>query len=41
MDVILARDFAKSHEIFFCYAEPTEGGGRIAVAKARLIEGKR
>jgi glucose/arabinose dehydrogenase len=41
MDVILASDFAKSHEIFFCYAESTEGGGRIAVAKARLIEGKR
>ena len=41
MDVILARDFAKSHEIFFCYAEPYQGGGRIAVARARLIEGRR
>jgi len=41
MDVILARDFAQSHEIFFCYAEPYDGGGRIAVARARLIEGRR
>ena len=36
MDVILARDFAQSGTIFFCYAEPVAGGGRIAVARARL-----
>jgi len=36
MDVILARDFAQSGTIFFCYAEPIAGGGRIAVARARL-----
>jgi len=36
MDVMLARDFAHSREIFFCYAEPYEGGARIAVAHARL-----
>ena len=41
MDVILARDFEQSHQVFFCYAEPYEGGGRIAVAHARLMEGKR
>lgn len=41
MDVILARDFAQSHEIFFCYAEPYAGGARIAVARARLHEGDR
>ncbi len=41
MDVILAHDFARSHEIFFCYAEPSDGGGRIAVARGRLIEGRR
>src|SRR5512142_2709059 len=26
MDVILARDFAQTHTIFFCYDEPYEGG---------------
>jgi glucose/arabinose dehydrogenase len=40
MDVILARDFDKSRAIFFCYAEPYEGGGRIAVARARLEDGR-
>ena len=38
MDVLLARDFAQSHTIFICYAEAAEGGGRIAVMRARLIE---
>jgi aldose sugar dehydrogenase len=41
LDVILARDFATSHTVFFCYAEPTQGGGRIALAQARLLEGQR
>jgi aldose sugar dehydrogenase len=36
-DVILARDFAKSRTIFFCYGEAADGGGRIAVARAKLI----
>jgi aldose sugar dehydrogenase len=40
-DVILANDFANSRNIFFCYVEPYQGGGRIAVAYARLLEGKR
>ena len=40
MDVILARDYAQSRTIFFCYAEPYEGGGRIAVARARLEDGR-
>lgn len=40
MDVILARDFEQSHEIYFCYAERYEGGGRIAVARARLEHGR-
>ena len=38
MDVLLARDFAQSHTIFVCYAEAAEGGGRIAIQRARLIE---
>ena len=40
MDVILARDFEQSRTVYFCYAEPAEGGGRIAVAHARLEDGK-
>ncbi len=37
MDVMLGRDFATSHTIYFCYAEHAEGGGgRIAVAHAQL-----
>jgi aldose sugar dehydrogenase len=38
MDVILARDFAQSHIVYFCYAEPHRGGGRIAVAHAKLVD---
>lgn len=42
MDVILARDFAQSHTIYFCYAENAEGGGgRIAVAHAQLDDNSR
>ncbi len=40
MDVTLARDFAQSRTIFYCYAEPYEGGARIAVARARLDDGR-
>ena len=40
MDVLLARDFDSTHTIFVCYAEPADGGGRIAVLRARLIEGE-
>jgi aldose sugar dehydrogenase len=38
MDVLLAHDFNQTHTIFVCYAEPVDGGGRIAVLRARLIE---
>jgi aldose sugar dehydrogenase len=38
MDVLLARDFGRTQTIFVCYAEPADGGGRIAVLRARLIE---
>jgi aldose sugar dehydrogenase len=37
MDVLLARDFDTTQTIFVCYAEPADGGGRIAVMRARLI----
>ena len=39
MDVILARDFAQSHRIYFCYAETVRGGAEIAVAHAKLDDG--
>jgi aldose sugar dehydrogenase len=38
MDVLLAHDFNQNHMVFVCYAEPADGGGRIAVLRARLIE---
>ncbi len=42
MDVILARDFAQSRIIFFCYAEHADGGGgRIAVVHAQLDDNGR
>jgi glucose/arabinose dehydrogenase len=39
MDVILARDFAQSRRIYFCYTEAVRGGGQIAVAHAMLDAG--
>ena len=39
MDVILARDFAQSRRIYFCYAAPVSGGAQIAVARAMLDAG--
>jgi glucose/arabinose dehydrogenase len=39
MDVILARDFAQSRRIYFCYAQPVRGGAQIAVARATLDAG--
>jgi aldose sugar dehydrogenase len=42
MDVLLARNFEKSRIVFFCYAEPADGGGgQIVVAHGRLEEGTR
>jgi glucose/arabinose dehydrogenase len=36
LDVVLAPDFAESKRIYLSYAEPGEGGGGTAVARARL-----
>jgi len=36
LDVILDRDFVRNHTIYFSYAEPFHGGGRTALARARL-----
>ena len=42
MDVMLGDDFAKNRTVYFCYAEPAEGGGgRIAVAHGQLEENGR
>jgi len=36
LDVITDRSYAQSKTIYFCFAERTGGGGRTAVARARL-----
>jgi glucose/arabinose dehydrogenase len=40
LDVILDRDFVQNHTIYFSYAEPFNGGGRTALARARLDDGE-
>lgn len=35
-DVALDRDFARNRAIYFTYAEPFDGGGRTALARAQL-----
>jgi glucose/arabinose dehydrogenase len=37
-DVVLDRGFAQNRTIYFCFAEPVEGGGRTALARARLSD---
>jgi glucose/arabinose dehydrogenase len=37
-DVVLDRDFASNRTIYFCFAEPAGGGGRTALARARLVD---
>lgn len=36
LDVALDRDFGLNRTIYFCYADPVEGGGRTSMARARL-----
>jgi glucose/arabinose dehydrogenase len=36
LDVITDRDFARNRSVYFCYAEPGEGGNSTALASARL-----
>ena len=40
LDVILDRNFAQNRTIYFSYAEPFDGGGRTAMARARLEAGE-
>jgi glucose/arabinose dehydrogenase len=37
-DVVLDRDYAQNSTIYFCFAEPADGGGRTALARAKLID---
>lgn len=36
LDVIIDRNFASNRTIYFSFAEPVEGGGRTALARAQL-----
>ena len=38
-DVVLDRGFLTNKTIYFCYAEPASGGGRTAMARAKLNDG--
>src|ERR1043166_4960594 len=40
LDVVIDQSFAQNRTIYFCFAERTEGGGRTAVARAKLDDGK-
>ena len=40
LDVITDKSYAQNKTIYFCFAEPTAGGGRTAVARAKLNDGR-
>jgi glucose/arabinose dehydrogenase len=40
LDVELGPDFGRSRQIYWTYYEPRQGGNGLAVARARLVEGK-
>ena len=40
LDVVTDKSFAQNKTIYFCFAERTDGGGRTAIARARLDDGK-
>ena len=39
LDVVTDQGYAQNRTIYFCYAERTAGGGRTAVARAKLNDG--
>ena len=41
LDVVTDKSFAQNKTIYFCFAERTDGGGRTAVARAKLNDGRR
>jgi glucose/arabinose dehydrogenase len=38
LDVALDRGYAENHTIYFCYADPVDGGARTSLARARLVD---
>lgn len=40
LDVLLDRNFAANRTIYFCFSDPIEGGGRTALARAKLDAGE-
>src|SRR4051794_14215643 len=38
LDLVLDRAYADNQTLYFCYAEPTGGGARTAVARGRLVD---
>ena len=38
LDVVLDRGYAQNQTIYFCYAEPADGGARTTLARARLVD---
>src|ERR1700704_3474376 len=40
LDVVTDKSYAQNKTIYFCFAEGTGGGGRTAVARATLNDGK-
>ena len=39
LDVILDRNYAQNRTIYFCFADPFDGGGRTSLARAKLADG--
>ena len=39
-DVVLDREFAQNQTIYLCYADPVDGGGQTALARAKLAGDK-
>jgi glucose/arabinose dehydrogenase len=39
LDVVTDRAFKQNNTIYFCFSERTAGGGRTAVARAKLVDG--
>jgi glucose/arabinose dehydrogenase len=37
-DVVLDRNYAQNGTIYFCFAEPAQGGARTALARAKLVD---
>jgi glucose/arabinose dehydrogenase len=37
-DVVLDRDYAQNSTIYFCFAQSANGGGRTALARAKLVD---